>query len=163
MEGLEEAGVAGMSSAYLPGSCDIDVITQEDHQWEQWRISNVTVFLDQRKCNRWRSYLNGASCKGEKLVPFQQFQQFPSWTLNYGSLRLFVWCDRRRPAGSPLHPEVAMVAVSTALHSCAKYVLWSLPLTPRFLSYWSCQGADPAVTGKARGPEERIWNLGGNH
>lgn len=32
MEGLEEAGVAGMSSAYLPGSCDIDVITQEDRQ-----------------------------------------------------------------------------------------------------------------------------------
>lgn len=32
MEGLEEAGAAGMSRAFLPGSCDIGVTTQEDHR-----------------------------------------------------------------------------------------------------------------------------------
>lgn len=31
-EGLEEAGAAGMSRAFLPGSCDIGVTSQDDHQ-----------------------------------------------------------------------------------------------------------------------------------
>lgn len=32
MEGLEEAGAAGMSCAFLPGSCNTGVTTEEHHQ-----------------------------------------------------------------------------------------------------------------------------------
>lgn len=43
MEELVEAVAAGMSRAFLWHSSDNGVITQEDHQWEQWTISNITV------------------------------------------------------------------------------------------------------------------------
>lgn len=48
-----------------------------------------------------KSYLSGVCCKGEKLIPIQQFQLFPSWTLKCGRLWILGWCDRRRPAEGP--------------------------------------------------------------
>lgn len=115
--------------------------------------------LDQRKSNeqsRRVTEIMSPPCKGEKLVPFKQFQclrRFPSWAWNSLSLWLLMWYDRRRSAGPPLHSEVPTVASWTALYAHAKCVLI------HFSDAAEVRGANPAVTGKAHGPTKRIWSL----
>lgn len=127
MEGLEEAVAAGVSRAFLPPSCDIGVITQEDHQWEQCIISNVTLFLEQKKYNLWRrkGYLNG--------VPLQRWEAgslsaVPAVPLLNFELQepLALQEDCRSPFAS--RSLMVAVAVSAALDSHAECVLLSSTL-----------------------------------
>lgn len=153
MEGLEEAVAAGVSRAFLPPSCDI--ITQEDHQWEQWIISNVTLFLEQKKCNlrRRKGYLNG--------VPLQRWEAgflsaVPAVPLLNSELQeplALQEKDCRSPFASR-SPHGGSGSVSCSWFTCRVCTSVLYLKLQHFSAGAGVKGADPAETGKAHDPEK---------